>query len=238
MKHTFKVLIGFLLLSSFSFSQSGQKNFIDQPFIEVNGTVETEIIPNEIFLKIILNENDKKGKSPIEQQENQMILTLKTLDINVDKQLSVLDFNGNYHRKFLGDNEVIKNKHYQLIVHDGKTLAAVYEALDACDISNISITKTSHTEIEKFKRETKLKALKTAKDKAIGYAEAIGQTIGKALFIKETQHALSNNYINSANTLHEVNVIGYGTSLKQRIENLNLQPIILTESVMAKFILN
>ncbi len=227
-------LFMFIILSSIiGHAQNSQKNFIDQPYIEVTGTVETEIIPNEIFLKIILDENDKRGKLSIEQQENQMISALKTLEIDIDKKLSVLDFNGYFQRKFLGDNEVIKNKHYQLIVNDGKTLGEVYEALDACDISNISITKTSHTELEKFRRETKLKALKIAKKKAIDYAEAIGQTTGNALFIQET----SGNLILSNNAVG----VNYNTRYhfeKQKIENLNLQPIILKESVMAKFILN
>lgn len=237
MKYTFKLFVFLILGTFYIHSQNGTKNFIDQPFIEVTGTVETEIIPNEIFLKIILNENDKKGRLSIEKQEYQMISALKALNIDIDKNLSVLDFNGYYQRKFLGDNEVLKNKHYQLIVSDGKTLGEVYEALDACDISNISITKTSHSELEKFRRETKLKALKTAKEKASQYAEAIDQSIGKALFIQETGNKSNYNYLSNANSLQEVNVVGYGID-KRKIENLNLKPIILKETVMAKFILN
>ena len=60
------------LITSFSFSQIGGKNFIDQPYIEVTGTIETEISPNEIYLNIVLNENNNKGKLSIEDQENQM----------------------------------------------------------------------------------------------------------------------------------------------------------------------
>ena len=235
-----KIIITLLLFSIFGFSQSGSKNFIDQPFIEVTGTVETEIIPNEIFLKIILDENDKKGKMSVEKQENQMILTLKSLGIDLDKNLSVLDFNGNYRRKFFGENEVAKVKHYQLIVNDGKTLGEVYEALDQCDISNISITETSHTELEKFRRETKLKALKTAKEKATDYADAIGQTIGKALFIQEI-NPYSIESLNGA--LNGVQVRGISSNysynnIRQKIQDLNLKSISITETVMAKFILN
>ncbi|GAB1857871.1 SIMPL domain-containing protein [Flavobacteriaceae bacterium MHTCC 0001] len=225
-----------ILLSIIAFAQGGQKNFIDQPYIEVTGTVETEIIPNEIFIKIILNEHDKKGRLSVEKQENQMISVLKTLNIDIDKNLTVLDFNGRYHKKIFGDNEVTKIKHYQLIVSDGKTLAEVYNALDACDISNISITKTSHTKLEKFRRETKLKALKTAKEKANAYATAIGQNIGKAIFITELNTNINtiNGYANSINTNYKPR---YELENKT-IENLNLQPITIKESVLVKFILN
>ncbi len=232
MKITTAYVALFLLFSSFSFSQSGQKNFIDQPYIEVTGTFETEIIPNEIYLKITLDENDKKGRISVEKQENQMLSKLRALNIDLKKNLSVLDFDGYYKKMFLATNEVVKIKRYQLMVTDGKTLGEVYRALDEIDISNISIIRVSHSEIEKYKRETKLKALNVAKEKANDYAAAIGQTIGKALFIRENQN---NSYANTSNLL----IRGYASeSKKDKIENLNFKVITLTASVMARFILN
>ena len=232
MKITTAYVALFLLFSSFSFSQSGQKNFIDQPYIEVTGTFETEIIPNEIYLKITLDENDKKGRISVEKQENQMLSKLRALNIDLKKNLSVLDFDGYYKKMFLATNEVVKIKSYQLMVTDGKTLGEVYRALDEIDISNISIIRVSHSEIEKYKRETKLKALNVAKEKANDYAAAIGQTIGKALFIRENQN---NSYANTSNLL----IRGYASeSKKDKIENLNFKVITLTASVMARFILN
>jgi len=227
-----KIYVALLLLfTTFSFSQSGQKNFIDQPYIEVTGTFETEIIPNEIYLRISLDENDKKGRISVEKQENQMLLKLRDLNIDLKKNLSVLDFDGYYKKKFLATNEVVKIKRYQLMVTDGKTLGEVYRALDEIDISNISIIRVSHSEIEKYKRETKLKALNVAKEKANDYAAAIGQTIGKALFIRENQ----NNYI--ANNRLALNISRYESNA-ENIENLNFKVITLTASVMARFILN
>lgn len=232
------LLIATFLNTAFSFSQNGTKNFIDQPFIEVTGTMETEIIPNEIYLNIILNEDDKKGKISIEHQENQMISILKTLGIDIDTHFSILDFNGYYERKFLSSNEVTKTKKYQLIVDTGECLGRVYEALDKIDISNISITKTSHTDIENIKRQTKLKALKVAKEKATNYANAIDQNIGKALFIQEQNTDVNalNGYANS------IQVRGYSAnyraeSLKTKIQDLNIKSIIVSETVLAKFTL-
>ena len=228
------------LFTTISFSQNGEKNFIDQPYIEVTGQIETEIIPNEIYLNIELDENDKKGKISVEQQENQMIAILKSLNIDLEKNLSILDFNGYYKRKFLADDKVTKKKRYQLIVNNGETLGKVYQALDRIDISNIYITKTSHSDIEKIRRDTKLKALKIAKEKANDYATVINQTIGKALFIKEVINFSNNRFLaNNANGLNEVVVAAYGSRSKQeKIQNLNLKPITITASVMAKFSLN
>jgi len=233
------ILIAFFT-THLSFTQNGGKNFIDQPYIEVTGQIETEIIPNEIYLNITLNENDKKGKISIEQQENQIITVLKSLQIDIEKNFSILDFNGFYKRKFLADDKVTKKKRYQLIVNDGKTLGKIYQAIDRIDVSNIFITKTSHSNIEKIRRDTKLKALKAAKEKANDYAEAINQTIGKALFIKEVSNFSNNRFLaNNANLLNEVVVVGYGSKSKQEnIQDLNIKSIIITASVMAKFSLH
>lgn len=228
------------LITSISFSQIGEKNFIDQPYIEVTGTMETEIIPNEIYLNIVLNENDNKGKLSVEAQENQMISALKALGIDLEKSLSILDFNGYYKRKFFADNTVTKIKTYELVVHSGEMVGNVYQAMDAINISNISITKVSHSEIEKIRRETKLKAIKAAKEKANDYAQAINQTLGKALFIQESQNSLNTNlYGNSLGMLNEVVVVGYGSRSKQeKIQDLNFKTITVSATVLAKFVLN
>lgn len=223
------------IVNTFSFSQSGHKNFIDQPYIEVTGKIETEIVPDEIYINISIDENDKKGKISIEQQENQMIAILKSLGLDLDNNFSILDFNGYFNRKFLGTDEVIKAKRYELIVNNGETLGKVYEALDRIDISNISIIKTSHSNIENIIREAKLKALKTAKEKADDYAQVINQTIGKALFIQEITSPL--NHTKYANTiLNEVSITGYGTEYKkEKFQDLNLKNITVSAQVLARF---
>ncbi|PIA81902.1 hypothetical protein BFR04_13205 [Gaetbulibacter sp. 4G1] len=229
-----------LLFTIVSFSQNGEKNFIDQPYIEVTGQIETEIIPNEIYLNIELDENDKKGKISIEQQENQMITILKSLNIDLDKNFSILDFNGYYKRKFLGDDKVTKKKHYELIVNDGETLGKVYQALDRIDVSNIHITKTSHSDIEKIRRDTKLKALKVAKEKANDYATVINQTIRKALFVQEQATNSLNRLNGNANgiVIRGYSNI-YGSRGKQeKIQDLNIKTITIAASVKAKFSLN
>ena len=231
MKMTINTILTFLLFTSISFSQIGQKNFIDQPYIEVTGQVETEITPNEIYLRIVLNENDKKGRVSIEKQENKMLAKLKHCDINIEKQLSVEDFNGIYKRKFLGDNRVTKIKHYQLLIYNGKTLAKIYQELDAIDVSNISIIKVDHSEIEAYKRETKIKALKVAKQKAEDYANAINQSVGKALFIQE-----SSNIYGVSNMLS--NTISKSYDSQESFADLDIKKIKITENVLAKFILD
>lgn len=230
MKH--KILIAFLFISSFIFSQSGTKNFIDQPYLDVTGTSEIEITPNEIYVKITLNEN--RSKKSIETQETQLLQALRQLNLDIDNCLSVLDFDGYYQRKFLSSNEVIKTKTYQLIVTNGKTLSEVFKALDDLKIFNASIMKISHSDLEKFRRENKIKAIKIAKEKAQDYATALGQTIGKAIYIEEHQfnHTINSNYSN------EVYAVGYAKKRESSFENIMMHKIPIKSSVQVKFILN
>ncbi|TYA74580.1 SIMPL domain-containing protein [Seonamhaeicola marinus] len=236
-----KIIKSFIVIALFSnlmIGQNGAKNFIDQPYIEVIGKVETEIIPNEIYLKININENDKKGKLSVEVQENQLINALTSLGIDIDKNFSILNFDGYYQRKFLASNEVSKIKNYQLIINDGKTLGKVYQALDRIDISNVSIIKTSHSNIENIRRDTKLKALKVARDKANQYAEVINQTIGKALYIQEITENRNTYGANSINIRGANTAYGYSSPSLAKIQDLNVKSIIISESVHAKFSLN
>ncbi len=237
MTFNLKPLLIFLLFSTTIFSQNGQKNFIDQPYIEITGQVETEITPNEIYLRIVLNESDKKGRISIEKQENQMLSKLRNLELDLDKNLSVIDFNGFYKKKFFADNEMSKKKTYQLIVNNGKMLGEVYRALDVIDISNISIQKVSHSNLENLKLENKIEALKMAKQKANEYAIAIDQKAGNALFIQEVQNY--NNYKYDSNSLNEV-VVSYASqrNKSEEITNLTIKPILLKSTILARFTLN
>jgi len=238
MKIKTTILFFLLLISNISFSQSGTKNFIDQPYIEVIGKSEKEIIPNQIFLNIVINENDKKGRISIEKQENKMISVLKSLGINLEKDFSVLDFNGYFKRKFLANDEVSKTKRYQLIVGSGEMLGKVYQALDIIDVSNISIIKVGHTDIEEINQDAKLNALRTAKEKAENYTNVINQSLGKALFIQELNVSNGRNYM--SNSLDEVVITGYGANRtkQEQIQDLNFKPIKLTASVLVRFIIN
>lgn len=229
----FSIILAFLLITQFSLAQSG-KNFIDQPYVEVNGYSETEIIPDEIYLRIELNENDKNGRSSIEQQENSMLAKLDQLGINLDKDLSILHFSGFYRKKFLASNEVKKRKSYQLIVHDGKTMGEVFRALDDLDVSNFYIIRTSHSQLEELKSQNKVEALLVAKHKAAKFAGALEQELGKAIYINENSN--SNNV--NPTVYREYSKSSDAIASGAVIANLSLKPIKLTSTILARFQLN
>jgi uncharacterized protein YggE len=73
-----------------------EKNFIDQNYIEVNGTSEMEVIPDMIYLHILINEKDNKNKTALADRERSMIQKLKEIGINTDKDLVIKEMGSNF----------------------------------------------------------------------------------------------------------------------------------------------
>lgn len=166
----------------------GTKNFIDQNYIEVTGSAEKKITPNEIYIRIIIDEKDNKGKISVEQQERAMMKALRASGIDVEKNLKMLDQGSNFKNYILKKNTILTTKEYQLLVSTGKMAGEVFIHLEDIGISNISIDHVDHSDMEQFKRDVKIDAIKAAKEKASDLASAIGQKAGKALYIRENEN--------------------------------------------------
>jgi len=209
-----------------------QKNFIDQNYIEVKGLAELEVVPDEIYLNIHLDEQDTRNKESIEVLEKQMFVALKKAGIDLEKQVSVSDFASNLKFHFIKRTDVLKSKDFELLIHDSKTLANVFVELEKIKISNINITKVDHSEIEKYRKQVKVNAIKAGKEKAEALTEAIGQKVGKAIYINETSSNYRNEYANSA-----IRIRGVSSLAKMEIPELDFQKIKLEYSVLLRFAL-
>jgi uncharacterized protein len=177
------MLMLFTVVSINCFSQT--KNFIDQNYIEVTGRAEIEIIPNEIYLKIVLNEKDFKGKENLDEVEKSMINKLVEIGIDVSKDLAIKDMASNFKNYWIKTSEINSIKIFQLKVIDAKTAGNVFKELESLNISNITIEKVDHSNIQEFKLQVKLSAIKAAKQKAESLAETISQSCGRAIYIEE-----------------------------------------------------
>lgn len=140
-------------------------------YIQVTGRSEMEIAPDEFYLSIVIDEKDSKGKISVESQQRQMIDALRRLGVNVDKQLKVANLSSEFFKR---RNSVATAK-YQLQLGTAEMVSRVYEALDRVGISNISIQKVSHSQLEQLKQQVRVEAIRDAKRNAQTLAQAIGQ---------------------------------------------------------------
>ncbi len=215
-----------VLASSLVYSQTGEKNFIDQNYIEVTGKAEMEITPDLIYIKVLLSEKDTKNKVTVAELEKLMIQKLKDIGVDTKKDLLVKDMSSNFKNYLLSKKEIILSKDYQIIVHDGKTTSQVFIELEKIGLSNVDIEKLDHSKIEQFRREVKINAIKAAKEKAEALTSAIGQGIGRAIYIQE----IENKFFNSMNSNR---VMLRGVSSAQNA--LNQQPDIDFEKIHIEY---
>ncbi|MFD2562227.1 SIMPL domain-containing protein [Aquimarina rubra] len=234
-----KIVLSILLLATVhNYGQTtNEKNFIDQNYIEVTGRAELKIVPNQIYLKVLLNENDNKGKEKVEMLEEKMMTSLKEVGVNTEKNVSVADFSSTFNFGFLKKSDIRKSREYQVLVEDAEKVGDVIEALEKNDISNISIDKVNHSEIEKFRRQVKIEAIKAAKEKAVFLTAAIDQKIGKAIYIQE----LNNSYgYSQSNINYELNRSSNSYASRRAMAELPgtvFKKIELNYGVSVKFIL-
>jgi len=224
MKRVF-VALG-LLFSLTAFSQIGEKNFIDQNYIEVTGKAETEFTPDNIYIGVQLSEKDSKNKNAISEQESQMLQKLKSLGIDTKKDVLIKDLASNLKTGFLS-KDVLLSKQYQILVHDGKTAGNVFLALEEIGLSNAGIDKLESSKIEEYRQEVKIKAIKAAKEKAQLLCESIGQKAGKALFIQEQQVFETPRYANVARQDMVVMAKGAYNAADLDFENLKVEATVM-----------
>lgn len=231
------ILIVFTVLTLNSFSQTGEKNFIDQNYIEVTGKAEMEIVPNEIYLKIIVSEKDLKGKQELPEIEKSMIEKLSKIGIDVSKQFTIRDMASNFQKYWLKGSEINSEKEYQLMVENAKIAGQVIRELESLGLSNISIEKIEHSEIQKFRTEVKIMAMKAAKEKAISLTKAIDQNIGKAIYIQEINNQVYNARQGQVAGLSNIVVGGYGYTDNSKMEqpDIEFEKIKLEYSILARF---
>ncbi|MDY3521700.1 SIMPL domain-containing protein [Riemerella anatipestifer] len=184
MKHLFLILM--LFCGQFIF---GQKNFLDQPYLETSGKADTLVIPDKITININLNEADTKNKISVEEQEKRMESALKKLGINTEKDLSLNGLSSGFKTYFLKGQNIIKQKNYSLIVRNAVTAGKVLMALEEQGISNVNISKLEYTKEEELLLALKSKAILKSRLTAERMVKTLNQKLGKAIFISDENNA-------------------------------------------------
>ena len=171
---------------------SQEKNFIDQPYIEVEAKADSLVTPNRIYIDVLILEKHTKGKESVEDLEQKMFDKLTKIGIDVKKDVFMKDMISSFKKYFLKTTDIQKSKSYSILVYDATQTTNVYIGLEEIGISNVTIEKTEHSDFDKIQLMVNSKAIKNAKATAESYLNPIGQKPGKVLFI---------GYIQSTNML-------------------------------------
>jgi len=237
MKNLRTVCFFFLFLTcTAAFAQNTENKTPEQPYIEVTGKVEKEIVPDEIFITINLIERQEgKEKITIEQQEIDLKAALTSIGVPMNN-LSLSDANANYMRVKWAKKDVIAQKQYLLKITDAPTVGKVFEKLDGLKINNARISDVSHSKIELYKKEARIEAIKAAKEKADYLLAAIGEDTGKALIAKESSEFIDDGNLNIRGS-RSTSSFMFVDGIKSRgaVQELQFRKITLYASIYVKF---
>lgn len=214
-------------------SVSAQQAETFPSYIEVNGVAEREVAPNEIYLSITINERDSKGKISIDEQQRDMVAVLKKLGVKPAEQLKMLDLTSSYFKR----GNALAKAQYELKLTSAVEVARVWRALDELGISQVTVQKVSHTDIETFKKEVRADAMRAARDNARALAEAIDQKAGKCFWIADYSSPVRTTY--AVANMKARGVMEESVSFDAIVEEegLEFQTINLQHRVQAKFVL-
>lgn len=167
-----------------SVAQTDATNLADR-VIEVTGTAEMLIRPNQYIFKIILSEKfENKEKITIDTQEHKLKEELVNIGIDIQNDLTIVDISSVFTTQ-KKKKDVLGNKEYLLKIYDLSKIEKLQQVIDKLDVDKLDLVKATHSDLAKFRKETKMEAVRVAKLKAEYMLEAIGEKLGKPLLIQE-----------------------------------------------------
>jgi uncharacterized protein YggE len=162
-------------------------------YIEVRGSAEMEVQPDEMTLSITIQEyyeeEFQKNKEPknyktkvsLAKIEDNLIKSLRKTGI--EKEEIRVTGMGNYWRS--EGKEFLFSKQLEVKVTDFSKVNQLTSLVDAKGIRSVNVGQMTHTNIENFRKEVKTNALIDAREKAAYLVESLGEELGEVLSITE-----------------------------------------------------
>jgi uncharacterized protein YggE len=168
--------------------------------ISVTGSAEMEVIPDEIFVQVDLREYKKKGeeKTELEKIKTDFLANCKAVGI-ADSSIAVASYDGynmaNIWRRRKKEPDLLSSISYQIKFSNTKLIDDLVNRLDDEATKNFSIIRTSHSKIKEYRKQLKIMALKSAKEKAMYLTESVNEQLGSAITIIEPNESVSSDVL-------------------------------------------
>ncbi|MFL5728415.1 MAG: SIMPL domain-containing protein [Cytophagaceae bacterium] len=173
-----------LVVSGLSMAQTASD---EKKSIHVTGSAEMEIIPDEIYYTIVLQEymNKDKQKVDIEKMEKELQASVSGAGIAKENLQIENVFGQQWVYKKRKQHDFLASKRYVIKLSDLSRIDGILDKIDAQGIDQAYVSRYSHSKIEQYRKDLKIQAIKNAKEKAKYLLEAIGEQLGEATYIQE-----------------------------------------------------
>ena len=193
----------FLFLTAIVFATTSFGQNVVNPYprtITANGSAEMEIVPDEIYVQVYLKEYEKKGsgKISIDKIRQDFLTSVRSLGLP-DDAVSVSNYdayNNPWLRKKTKKDELYASITYQVKLRNTTQVDQLVDKLDDNATQNFYISRVSHSKLEEFRKNLKIQAVKSAKEKAQYLADAVNEKVGVAITISEPNEYYPQPYYN------------------------------------------
>ncbi len=159
--------------------------------IEVYGSAEREVTPDEIHFTITLKEYQGSDNKKVSIDKLERDLYDAVGKMGIDKEdfqvMDVAGYNYDWYRK--GKKQERENfqatKQYNITFKDLNEINKLFEYLDPKSIQSTNISGYSHSDIDKINNDLKIEALKNARQKAASLLGGIDEKLGEVIEVQE-----------------------------------------------------
>lgn len=176
----------------------------DGRYIEVTGSSEIEVVPDEIHFLITIKEywaeefdrkskeEDYRTKVPLQWIEKDLRKVLRKVGIP-DEAIRTQEI-GDYWRQ--RGKEFLIGKQLDIRLTDFEKVNAIVKLVDTKGVESMRLGELKHKDLPMYRKQGKIEALKAARQKAYYLVEAMGQKLGEVIRIVEPAQSYTNPYFN------------------------------------------
>tara|TARA_B100000674_G_scaffold56903_1_gene39607 strand:- start:19556 stop:20305 length:750 start_codon:yes stop_codon:yes gene_type:complete len=198
------IIAGALLLIftiEYGKAQVGQNEF---RFIEVTGSAEINVEPDEIRFHIGIEEYCKEEfekrkpykdcitKIPLEEIEKNLMAALTKIGI-VKNQIIIKDVGDYWNRS---GKKFKKSKTIELVLKDFSLVNEILRKVKVRGVNSMRISDLKNKNISKYREQVKIEAMKAAKRKADYLLSSIGEKLGGVISVVELDGDFLNTWRN------------------------------------------
>ncbi|MGC4101240.1 SIMPL domain-containing protein [Ferruginibacter sp.] len=173
-----------------------QSTIDTRKYIEVTGSAEMQVQPDEIELEVVIQEYDRAGKKVrLDDVNDGFVKVLQKNKVNTDS-LKFIDLQNHdwywlYWWEHRGD--YYQTKTITIKLQKSTNIINLVEELNEKWVQSIRISKSENSKITEYRKQVKTEAAKAAKAKATYLLESLGEELGGVLSIEEVPEA-NNDY--------------------------------------------
>lgn len=213
---TFAVLVTLWLSGILAISAQEDNN---SRYIEVTGSSETEIIPNEIHFMITIKEywqeefekkskpEDYQTKVPVNEIEHNLMSALKQAGI-APSDIQTKEV-GDYWRE--RGKDFLISKTFDIKLQNPDQINRIIQTVNTKGIQSMNIGELKNKDLQEYRKQGKIEALKAARQKADYLVAAMGQKLGNVLRIVEPEER-SFSYFQPQSAMSNVAIPSYDSN--------------------------